>query len=130
MDVGVVGKLFQQRRFLAGVGQGDVDDVDGQQFGLARIEAAFVHMDLGDRIGGNPQALGRQDGQAGGGQEFGMVLGVVFQGRERDFQFCDANHGGLYLSSKGRHRSAKRGPASRPPGLAGRGAGNLQGTNA
>jgi hypothetical protein len=42
----VVGKLRQQRGFLAFVGQRDVDDVDGQQFRLARIEAALVHMQL------------------------------------------------------------------------------------
>ncbi|MPN59029.1 hypothetical protein SDC9_206747 [bioreactor metagenome] len=86
-------------------------------------------MQLGNGGGRNSQALGRKLRELVRGLVFGVVLGVVFNRREREFEFCDPDHG-LYLSSKGRHRSAKRGPASRPPGLAGRGAGNLHRTNA
>ena len=52
LHVLVGGKLRQQRGFGVGVGQGHIDDVDGQQFGLARIKAALEDLEFGQgRIG-------------------------------------------------------------------------------
>ena len=78
VHMGVLGKLGQQRGFLCGVCQCDVDDVDGQQFGLvARIKAALVHGELGDGLRCNPQPCCGLGTQLGFGMVFGVVLGVV-----------------------------------------------------
>jgi hypothetical protein len=47
-----------------------------------------------------------------------VVLGVVFNRREREFEFCDPDHG-LYLSSKGLDGKPK------PLGRLGAGGGDL-----
>ena len=92
--------MRQQRRFLAGIGERDVDDIDRQQRGLARIKTALVHLQVRNGRAGNAQTLGRQRGELVQRLEFGVVLGVVGNRREGKFQFCNPDHG-LYLSSKG-----------------------------
>jgi hypothetical protein len=91
--MGVAGELFQQGGFLRCVGQRQVHDVDGQQLGLARIEAALVHMHGGNGRLGNAQLARGQRMQGLQRQVFGMVLGVVLHLREGKLQFRDADHG-------------------------------------
>jgi hypothetical protein len=95
----------QQGGFLSGIGQRHVHDVHRQQLGLAGIEAAFVHMQVGDVRFGDAQRLGGQGLQGGqrvrGGQAVGLgfgrsVGGAAFFDRQRgqgQFQFGQADHG-------------------------------------
>ena len=96
----VCRKALQQDRFLRGLCQGHIDDVDRQQLGLARIKAALVHLQLGNGGGLQAQALGGQLAERLLGRVFGVVVGVVGHRREGEFEFCNPDHG-LYLSSKG-----------------------------
>ena len=91
--VGVSGEPMQQRGLLCGIGERDVHDVDGQQLGLARVEASLVHLEPGNAVGGNAKARGGQRGELFLGVVFGMVLGVVVHRREREFEFGDPDHG-------------------------------------
>ncbi len=100
VHMGMAGELLQQCGFLALVGQRQVDDVDGQQLGLARIEAALVHVHGGNGLLGNAQLARGQGAQRLQGQIFGVAVGVVLHRRQGQFQFRDADHG-LYLSSRG-----------------------------
>ncbi len=85
----VAGVLRQQGAFLRGVGEGHIDDVHGQQLGLARVKAALVHMQRGDGLKGQPQGLGGQGAQRG----LGVLLGFQRQGGQGQAQFGEANHG-------------------------------------
>jgi len=48
LDVGLARVLRQQGGFLRGIGQRHVDDVDREQVGLARVEAAFEDVQVRD----------------------------------------------------------------------------------
>jgi len=46
LHVGLAGVLCQQGRFLCGIGQRHVDDVDREQIGLARVKAALEDVEI------------------------------------------------------------------------------------
>ena len=68
LDVRVAGEPGEQRGFALGLGQRDIDDVDGQQVGLAGVKAAFENVDVRDVGGRQPQQLrnGSAQGRLGG----------------------------------------------------------------
>ena len=104
-DVRVVGMALQQRGLLTGIGQRHVHDVDRQQIGLARIEAAFEHLQLANSRWVDAQGLCGQAGQRlhGVGRWQAVVVGfgrgvggaAVFERHlgQRQFEFGDADHG-------------------------------------
>ena len=114
--VGVMwGWPATQGGFLRGVGQGDVDDVDRPQVGLAGVEAALEDLQVGDLRCVHAQGLGGQAAQGGLGVGRWRAVGVGLgggvggaAGLERDlgqgqFEFGDADHGGgLWRSSRRR----------------------------
>jgi hypothetical protein len=103
---GVARQALQQRRFLGGVGQRHVDDVDRAQGGAACVEAALVHLQRRNGAGRDAQRLRRQRAQ--GIQRVGRrrTVGVGLGGRiggpahfdrqrlQRQFQFGDTDHVG------------------------------------
>jgi len=104
-DVRVLVKARQQGGLVDAGGQRDIDDVDRQQLGLARVEAAFEDGELGNGLGGNAQRLGGQPGQRGnrvghrGAVGLGFTGGIggaaVFhrQGGQGKFEFGQSHHG-------------------------------------
>ena len=117
LDVGVAGELLQQVGFGLRIGQRQVHDVHRQQVGFTGIEAALEHLQHGDVGGADAQGLDRQlaqgtdrmrRGQAvfiGLGSCIGRATHFNRQGRKREFEFGDSDHGhlcGLWLSSKKR----------------------------
>jgi len=80
LDVWVARVLREQGGFEFRVGQLHVADVDGEQFDLARIEAALVYVVGSDRFEGDAERLSDQCGQ--------RLWRVV----EREFEFGDSQH--------------------------------------
>ena len=85
-NVRVLFVLSEQRGFLGGIDKRHVQDIDRDQFHLARIEAAFVDVQCGDGVGGKAQ------GQSGLREQrcFGMHVGIEFasgQGCQRQLDF-------------------------------------------
>ena len=103
--MGVFLVLGQQHGGLAGVGQRHVHDVDRQQIGLARIEAAFEDLQMANGRWVHAQDLGRQARQRLDGVRRrqavvvgfgGCVGGAAVLGRhlgERELEFGNADHG-------------------------------------
>jgi len=113
LDVRVLVKLLQQHGLAFGLHEREVDDEDGQQFGFARIKAAFEDVQGSDVGGGNAQGFGGQFAQRGLGVRRGQPVFVGFgrringaaffdrQGGQGEFEFGNADHGGgLWLSSR------------------------------
>ena len=57
LDVRVAGEPGEQRGFALGLDQRDIDDVDGQQVGLAGVKAALENVDVRDVGGRQAQQL-------------------------------------------------------------------------
>jgi len=76
----MAGVLREQRGLALRVGERHVADVDRQQLGLARIEAALVDGVGGDRLGRDLEGAGDQRGQ-----RLGRMV-------ERKFEFGDSQH--------------------------------------
>jgi len=89
LDVRAARVPGQQHGFARRVGQGQVDDVDRQQVGLARIEAALVHVHAGNVGRGDAQDL---DG-LGAQRVQWMFGGVGRHGGQRQLDFGKADHG-------------------------------------
>ena len=113
LNVRVLVKLLQHSRFVLCMAQRDVDDEHGQQLGLARVKAALEHVQRSDVADVNVQGLGGQLPQSGFGVRGRDAVFVGFsggiggatnldrQGRQREFEFRNSDHGrGLWLSSK------------------------------
>jgi hypothetical protein len=85
--MGLAGQSLQQCAFLRRVGQGDVDDEDRHQVGLAGIEAALEDVDAGQgrRWEGQDAAGGGAQGDVGGRGRFSLGQG--------ELDFGDADHG-------------------------------------
>jgi hypothetical protein len=80
--------LRQQRGFLGRLGEGDIDDIDRQQVGLARIEAALEDVDVGDAGGCDAQRL------SGSGAQRSLGVGFGIGGRaQRQPDFRETDHG-------------------------------------
>jgi hypothetical protein len=63
--------------FLPRIGQRHVHDVDRQQLGLAGVEAALEHLQIGDRLRGHTQRLRGQlrQGLGGVGRRLPVLVG-------------------------------------------------------
>ena len=85
LDVGVAGVLLQQSGHGAGgvIGQRHIDDEHLLQLLLARIEAALVHVHLGQIGGGDAQGVGHGLAQVG--------IAAV----QRQADFGESDHDGL-----------------------------------
>jgi hypothetical protein len=70
--VRVAGVARQHILLRHASGQRHVDDVHGQQLGLARVEAALVHVQRGDGLRRDAQRLCGQGAQGGFGVLFGL----------------------------------------------------------
>jgi hypothetical protein len=112
--VWVLVVLREQGRFLRRVRQRQVHDVDGEQVGLAGVEAALEDLQVGDGGGVHTQGLRGQPRQGFGRVGRRLAVGVGFGGRvggaavfgrhlgQGQFEFGNADHGGgLCLSSSG-----------------------------
>ncbi|MCY1544951.1 hypothetical protein D9M68_808660 [compost metagenome] len=102
--MGLARMRGEQGGFLRRVGQGQVDDVDREQVGLARVEAALEDVQVGDLRGVDAQGGGRETGEGvhrvrrrlpvdlgfgggvGGAAVFGRHLG------QWQFEFGEADH--------------------------------------
>jgi hypothetical protein len=99
LNVGVRAVARQQLRHLYVVVQRHIHNVNRQNFGLARIKASLVHMQVGKIWGRNAQLLGRQLRQRIYRVGQGLAVGVGFgrgigsaavfhrQGRQGEFEF-------------------------------------------
>lgn len=104
LDVGLARVRREQGGFLPRVGQRHVDDVDREQVGLARIEAALEHVQVGDLRGLDAQRGGGQGGQGVDGMRRGLPVDLGFgrgvggaavfgrHGGQRQFEFGEADH--------------------------------------
>ncbi|MCY1369853.1 hypothetical protein D9M69_569100 [compost metagenome] len=121
----VVRKTGQQTRLKRRIGQRHVDDVHGQQLGLAGVETALEHVQVGDALGRDAQRLGGQQGEGldrvrrrdavfvGFGRRVGRAAVFGRHVGQRELEFGESDHGeeGLCLSSKGSLLSSKPRPA-------------------
>ena len=106
-DVRILAMSRQQRRLLGRIGQADVHDVDGQQVDLAGIEAAFEHFQAGQFGLLKPERRGSEAPQGGLRVGWWQAVLVGFrlciggagrvdrQGGQGEFEFGQADHGGL-----------------------------------
>jgi hypothetical protein len=78
--VRVAGVARQHILLRHASGQRHVHDVHGQQLGLARVEAALVHVQRGDGLRRDAQRLCGQGAQGGFGVLFGL-RGSAARGR-------------------------------------------------
>ena len=103
-NVRMVFEPGQQQGFLGGVGQRQVHNKHRQQFGLARVKAAFENLQLGNSVYRKAQGLGRHLAQGlhrvgwwgavglGFGGRVDCAAAVYRQGRQGKFEFCKTNH--------------------------------------
>jgi len=97
--VRVAGEPGEQRGFALGLGQRDIDDVDGQQVGLAGVKAALENVDMRD-VGG------RQAQQLRNGSAQGRLGGLGHREGQPDFRESDHGFAGPCRSGGRQSRGA------------------------